>query len=577
MKFSLRTFVCSAVLGLPSIQNAQQASTVATATDWSDTQVDTAVPASQTRQPAGDAGFYPTVADMALLGDRDYPRMGPLNEHGPDALMQNSMGLFEYESGPQDFYARNRKAFDPINQVLGVFTPNKAITAELPGVPLAGATLDASFPVFTRAFEPRNAHLKLGPLAFDLVWVGAGALWSDYSGTRPLPDGVEDGWITAIDVAMRGTLQITDSLHLSFLADLVYLPGTNEVAFRSLNNSFPNAVAEIFYQTRLGSWDLLFFDQFVARPGIDIFANLDNTGVDWSGRYQFGFYGREDQASFYDNEQVWFVNQIAGRASTMVGASDWRFLGAYDHFDFWQSFDFDNQQSRDTLALSLGYEGNKIPFAPMLIYEVTTPDRFDSFWHRAQLQLSGRLTENVRLTTRGGYLWTSGLDSEIDTYLWDILLEHQFSQRGSHSFGIGQQFFEDAFSPEILLTNYLRYTVNYQVAKTLIAGAYFQHSDGEVVVSSGRRQSTGDLDFYTIAGTLSFRPLDFTQILGLVAYERSNTSYDSFEIDRMIYRIQASQRLASRLTLETLYQFEDFDSSTSFDEHLVSMSLRWYF
>lgn len=576
MKISLRTFVCSAVLGLPSVQKGQDAPEVASSPEWSDTRVETAGPVNEPALPEEGSGFFPTTADLALLGDRDYARTGALNELGPDALMQNSMGLFEYESGPQDFYARNREALAPINQVLGIFTPNKGLTTELPGVPLAGATLDGSFPIFTRTFEPRNAHLKLGPLAFDLVWLGAGALWSDYSGAD-LGDGRDDGWITAIDVALRGTLQLTDSLHLSFLADLVYLPGTNEVAFRSLNGSYPNAVAEIFYQTKLGSWDFLFFDQFVARPGIDIFANLDNTGVDWSGRYQFGFYGREDQASFYDNELVWFANQIAGRASSMVGASDWRFLSAYDHFDFWQSFDFDNHQSRDTLALSLGYEGNNIPFAPLLIYEVTTPDQFDSFYHRAQLQLTGRITENVRLLTRGGYLWTSGLDSEIGTYLWDVVLDHQFSQRGSHSFGIGQQFFEDAFSPEILLTNYLRYTVNYQIAKTLTAGAYFQQSDGEVIVSSGQRQSTGDQDVYTMAGTLSFRPLDFTQIIGLVAYERSNTDYDSFEIDRMIYRIQASQRLASRLTLETLYQFEDFDSSASFDEHLVSMSLRWYF
>jgi hypothetical protein len=352
-------------------------------------------------------GFFPTSADLALLGDKDYPRIS-LTQEGPDARSQLATDIFMYESVEQDFYTRNREVFAPVNNVLGVFTPHKAFTMELPNAPLAGITLDAGFPIFTRTFEPENAHIKAGPLAFDLLWLGAGALWSDYNGPITFADGAEDGWISYLDLGVRGTLQITDTIYFSFAANIIYLPGSNELAFRVLNNSSPAAVLEVFYQKRLGDWDLLFFDRFLGRPGIDVFAELQEEGIDRAGRYQFGFGGGRDRIDFFSNESVWFTNQIAARASSMVGSSDWRFQADADHLDFWRSYNFEDHATRDGLALQLGYEGNDILFAPSLSYLVSTFDGFESFFHRLQLELNGRITENIRASAMGGYLWTTG-------------------------------------------------------------------------------------------------------------------------------------------------------------------------
>ena len=126
---------------------------------------------STTAPPVTDAemaGYYPTASDLFLLGDQDYARRS-FTQDGPDNRFQVASDIFMYESGEQDFYARNREIFDPINGVLGVFTPHKSFTAEFSTLPLSGIALDGGFPIFTRTFEPRNAHLKLGPLAFDLV------------------------------------------------------------------------------------------------------------------------------------------------------------------------------------------------------------------------------------------------------------------------------------------------------------------------------------------------------------------------------------------------------------------------
>jgi hypothetical protein len=536
-----------------------------------DTLVSTTVPPVT---EAEMAGYYPTASDLFLLGDQDYPRRS-FTQEGPDASSQLASDIFMYESGEQDFYARNREMFDPINRVLGVFTPQKAFTAEFSALPLSGIALDGGFPIFTRTFEPRNAHLKLGPLAFDLIWLGAGALWSDFNGVNNFPAGQEDGWISFLEVAVRGNLQITDTIHLSWLANLVYLPGTNEIALSSLNNGFPNVALDLFFQRRVGTWDILLSDRFYARPGLDLFAELAVDGFDRSGRYQFGFYGREGQINTYDTRNVWLTNEISAKATTMIPEADWRFWLNLQHLDFWQSFDFDDHQSRDTLEALLGYEGNSIPFAPSLSYTVSTFDQFESFWHRVQLMFNGRLTENIQASAMGGYLWTSNLDPQQVNYLWSLGLTHQFSQKGSHAINVGQNLFEDPFSPEVQFATYYRYNIDYQLAKKLTAGAYVQYSDGEFIVSTARR-GTGDFETYLVGATLQFQPFDFTRITGLLAYEDGEFD-NAAPYDRWVYRVMLTQQLASRLTLETLYQFEDFKGVADFNEHLVSMSLRWYF
>ena len=523
---------------------------------------------------AETAGYYPTVADLIFLGDQDYPR-NSLTQEGPDARSQLASDIFMYESGEQDFFARNREAFVPINRILGVFSPHKAFTAEFSSIPLSGVTLDAAFPIFTRTFEPRNAHLKVGPLAFDLMWLGAGAVWSDYDGPTNFPEGAEDGWISFVELALRGSLQITDSLHLSMAANLIYLPGTNEVALSTLNNGFPNIALDLFFQRRIGEWDLLFYDQFSARPGLDVFSQLAVNGYDQAGRYQFGMYGQENRINFYDSENVWLNNQIVGKASTMFLETDWRFWLDLQHTDFWQSFDFEDHQSRDSLEALLGYEGNNIPFAPALSYIVSTYDQFESYWHRVQLSFKGRLTENIRASAMGGYLWTTSVEPEQVNYLWSLGLTHQFSRKGSHAINVGQNLFEDPFSPEVQFSNYYRYNIDYQLAKKLTAGAFAQYSDGEVIVSANNG-NTGEFESTLLGTTLQFQPFDFTLITASAALEDGEFA-ESVPFDHRIYRVMLSQQLASRLTLQSTYQYEEFDGAADYKEHMVSVSLRWYF
>lgn len=526
--------------------------------------------------PASTGGrFFPTQKDLSVLGDRDYPRRAGYQGEGPDAVSQNASDIFPYRNTNEDFYSRNADSFRGANRVLGVFAPQQALTYEPDIFPSLALSLDANIPNFiTRTFIPSKAHVKAGPLAFDLLWVGAGMLWSDYKGKTPLPS--KDGWIGYVDLALRGYLRLTDSLHLSWAANLMYLPGSNQLAFRTLNSGYPQLYTSVFYQKRIGGVDLFFADRFFARPGIDIFLGANENGYDRAGRYVYGYYGQANQTGFYQSQNVFFNNQASLQATSMLGSTDWRVWGNYTHNDYWKTFNFTNYQFRDLWRIATGYEGNSLPFSPILSYQVMTQDAYKSFWHQIQLQGSGRITENVRMQASVGYLWTSGYHPSRNNFLWSTGIMHQFSRNGSHGVQVGQQLMADSNTPETQLVSYYRYYINYQVAQRIQASAYAQFSNGDRVVSA-YQNSNGKVDGYIIGGMVQYQPFDFTRVVLSSVFQRSDGNQGYARTDHWIHRIQLNQQLGSRLTMLSGYQYETMNSAMGFSEHLFTIGLRRYF
>ncbi len=519
--------------------------------------------------------YFPTQKDLSVLGDRDYPRIAGSQEQGPDALAQNATDIFPYRSTNGDFYSRNADSFRGVNRVLGVFAPQQAITYEPEIFPTMALSLDANIPNFiTRTFEPSKAHVKAGPLAFDLLWVGAGMLWSDYKGANQFQS--KDGWIEYIDLALRGYLRLTDSITLSWAANLMYLPGSNQLAFRTLNSGYPQLMTSLFYQKSVGGVDITFTDRFSARPGVDIFVGANENGFDRAGRYQFGYYGQANQTGFYQSQNVFFNNQASLQATAMLGSTDWRMWTNYVHNDYWRTFDFTNYQFRDLLRVAAGYEGNSIPFSPIISYQAMTQNAYNSFWHQIQLQGSGRITENVRVQASIGYLWTTGTRPSRNTFLWSTGIIHQFSRNGTHGLQVGQQLIADSNSPETQLANYYRYYITYQLAQRIQAAAYIQYASGDRLTSA-YQNANGKIDGYIVGGSLQYQPFDFTRVLISSAFQRSDGNLGFSRMDHWIHRLQLNQQLASRLTLQSTYQYETMNSQMGFSEHLFTIGIRRYF
>lgn len=524
------------------------------------------------RQETWNNGYFPTRSDSYYLGDVDYPRS---NYVDPDVRSLTATGLFPYEDPDVSFYERYPGIFRPIDRGLGMFTTHEGLVLEGERFDQFSIGLDSNMPMFTRMYDPNRAHIKAGPLFFDLMSLGGGILYSDYDGPEVFAPGEEDGWLSFLELQMRVALRISDSLFINASARLIYLPGTNEVGLLPGIGFGPHGVAFINYQAEWGEWDIRLYDEFRGYIGGDLFYIDD--AYERRGRYSFGFPDTTTDRDFFDGDYVTWANQIGVEASRPIGY-DWRLWLEADHSDYWRDYHFTDHTHREHIGALLGYNGSVIPFAPYFRYDGDSTDHFDSMYHRVYVGGRGRLTENVRIDGRTGYLWSQGRDPDQDSWLWDLGLTHDISERAWHSIRGGQDYFTDDFSDESALANYLRYDFNYRFTRELYGTAFAQWSEDEILSDSSRGfkrlRVGGEQDRELYGARLSFRPGRYTLVTTGAAFERTHFTETDGVLERDIYHARLSQQISSRVNLWFRYQFED---TTLFDEHLYSAGIRRYF
>ncbi|TLD69275.1 hypothetical protein FEM03_18050 [Phragmitibacter flavus] len=528
-------------------------------------------------------GFFPTQDDLLYLADRDYPR-GMNSHQGPDAELQGATGIFPYDRQDNSIYSQHRNILAPVDRFLGFFGPQDTLVIESSRLQGASIALDGEIPpLITRTFEPEMAHVKLGPLYFDLLWIGAGAIWTDYSPYGSAQKLDTDDTAAYIDFAIRGYLRITETFYISALGNFIYLPLENELGFgTSLDGGGgPVFTLNMHWQGQAGSWEFLLLDTFAVHPGLNYDLGLDDgqDGVDFAGRYSFGFYSPERSSRFdVRSDDAWISNQILGRASSLVFTEDWRLSLQADHTDFWRTFSFEDHAYRDHFGALLGYEGNVIPFAPVLTYDASTSDH-ETYRHEVMLGFRGRITENINTAFGGGYLWETGDEAENESWLWYVSLNHTISEGIAHGVSFGQNIFEDAFSPETVYATYARYYIALKITHQLSLTGVAQWEQSERLERrSGDRFNVEEYDRYSYGAYLSYRPLGYTNITASAVYETNEVADGVQDTERWLYRLNVIQRLTSRLTLEGYYQYEDAEfEGGGFDEHLVGLSIRRYF
>lgn len=531
------------------------------------------MPISEAEVDSWRGGYFPTQDDSVYIGDRDYPRSKRgFGSTQPDLYSQNFTGIFPYESPDETFYDRHDYIFDPLDQALGVFAPHDGFVWEGDQYHELSFVADAGFDIFTRSFDPDRAHVKAGPLYLDLLSVGAGILYSDYSGPENFAEGEEDGWLSMVDLHLRAVMQLSETFYLIVTGQLIYLPGKNEFGLRFGDGYGPYSIARLNYQTRIEEWDFQIYDAFRARFGGDLFWGADEPAYERAGRYYFGFdygYDRDGRNnSFFDDDYVSFANTVGVRASRPLG-SEWRLWLEGDHSDYWRTYDFTDHTYWDHVGALIGYEGSRIPFSPYLEYDAHSNDHFDTSYHTAYLGGRGRLSENLRLNARGGRLWTVDVEPESNSWVWDATLTHDVNERTWQSLSVGQTYVVDDFSDESALAEYLRYEVGYRLTDWIYARGYAQWSEDEFLTGRG---GTWERELY--GGGLSIRPLDYTYIGAGANFERTRQLPDGDEEERRLYYVSLTQRLYSRTSLWFRYQFEETDT---FNEHLYSAGMRRYF
>jgi len=525
-------------------------------------------------------GFFPTLVESPLLrgayNARSYGGTG--NGVGPDNRLQTATDIFPYEQAASNFYERNPGVFANMDRALGVFLPYDAWTLESERLRHTALTFDANLGILTRSFSPDLATIKAGPLYFDLLYLGAGAIWSDYNGNNG-PQKT-DGFISNVNMGVRGLLRITDTIYFSLAAQLMYLPGTNEFAFSLGNGTGSAFVANLSYGDSIGPWSVTFSDNFIGRPGINFVAHTSEPGSEQAGRYYYGI--RQSSArngNFYTQNGAFFSNKVGFSASRLVLGGQWRFWSQLYHTDFWQTFDFTNHGQREHLGLALGYEGSIIPFAPRFNYDAYTFDKFNSIRHQIGVQFTGRLTENINWTGGVGYGFATGStskNSKSNRFFWNMQFNHTITARTLHSLAFGEGFFTNDYSNDALTARYLNYRITHSFARNLQATVFAQISDRENTVSVGSLEGGNSTSRAGGGATLTYQPLDFTSINAQAVYNTSLKPANTY--DYWVWRISINQQLGMRLTGNIFYQYlENSFGQTSFSEHAIGVSLRRYF
>lgn len=526
--------------------------------------------------PSENGGFYPTIDETMLLGG-DYPRSplgggyGQLN-NPPDVQMQTAQGPYPYPYPGQGYRAPWAESLSPLNPYLGFFAPRQSLSVEGEAWPRGvSLDLDSSFPLLVRDFSPERAMFKAGPTYFDLMFVGMTVLHSDYQGQRVFANDAEDGWLLGIEFGLRGMVQFTDQFYLSLAATLVYLPLENDIGIRLGTGGIPTALADLNYRFERGTWDFLIYDTVYASSGADLYVGLESEGYDQAGRYSFGFNdSNRSGRDYYTGDNSYFSNAIGFDATTPV-QDDWRFWFSGRHTDTWRTLNFDDYIAHNSVFARLGYNGSDFFFAPGLEYYLDHYEFDDDrtvLSNRVYLTLKGRLTENLRVEARSGYLWHDGGSTYNDGYLVLVSLFHELTRNTTQYVSAGRDYSDNDFTGESTVARYIRYGINHSFSRSLSGAASIQYSEDEGRSFAGERT--------TAVATLRHALFngDRSAILLRGAYENRNGTIDG---DRWLGRVSFTQALYSRTTGEIFYQYEESSVAPSFNEKVFGLTLRQYF
>jgi len=527
-----------------------------------------------------ESGYFPTQTEAPLL-------RGPSNSRslrdqggqsgmamGPDLQMQSATGLFPYKDQEGNVYQRNPNLFRNMDHLLSFLTPNDAWTVESNEVRHAALTVDANSSILTRTFSPDLAMVKAGPLYFDLLWVGAGVIWSDYNGPQNFGPGQGDGVTSYVGAGFRGLVRVTDTIYLSAAGSLYYLPQVNRLAFGLGYGNQNSFAVDLFFSDVWGNWDVNFSNNFAGRPGLNFYSNTGQGAQERAGRYWFGL--QQNRANqFNQNSSAYFNNNIAFSASRLVLGGAWRFWSTARHVDFWRSFDFTNHSQREQLSLVLGYEGSILPFAPRFTYNAYTMNHFHSIYHQIGMSLNGRITENVNWSGYLGYLFGSGSANKQNTFLWKIGLTHNINSKSIQNISVGECLFVNDYSNDALTARYVNYSINHNFSRQLRAGFFAQISDRQnyISTSNGTNPTTAGAGG---GATLTYQPLDFTSITAAIMHSESLQPSNLY--DQWVSRLGITQQLSMRMTGTLLYQYQENNASQNhFTEHMIMLGLRRYF
>ena len=509
--------------------------------------------------------------------DYSYDYTGEYAGHYPEDYRTYPIAnrLYPYDNHNWDYYYLNQPpVFRQFDRPLGFYSLVDPVKGEGIQERDSSLSIGGRIGLLTRDFDPEQAMLKLGPVYFDLLWVGAGGLWTDYSGSAPyvrnLPPG---GWAAYIEAAFRVAARLGDNLYLSASATIIYLPLVDRWAFGPADGA--GAAFALLYVTKLREWNFTAYERFDGWATPYLFYK---SGIDEVGRYYFGV--RETRPiGFSNGNAAYWANRVGASASHPVFDGNWLMTLSLEHLDFWQTFDFVGHEARDQAEIRLSYGGSVIPFSPYAFYRAIEPDGIgrgsELLWNQFGMGAKGHISQNVTWEGEAGLLFYSGSDnrrSGPDAY-GDMGFRHVVNSSFSHWLRFGEGFVSNDMFSKYLLARYVAYGIDYQLNSRTSWKTFVQYADRERNLLDGT-----DTNRLEVGSTLSFRLTDSTQLAGTLFYDQiGNPGRDGLDY-RWIYRADLTQQIGRSMSGTLFYRYEDGSGvSGGFREHVAGVSLRYFF
>lgn len=450
-------------------------------------------------------------------------------------------------------------------------------------------------------YEGTGRRLRLGPLLIDDVYGGIGALYSDYTGNPFGQTASGDNWAGLVWASARVSLQLSERLALTFRPFVYYLPFENKVGygvppgFLGLPFLYPHSYATLQYDTEWAGWDVQFFNSFggfyrfltlLNQNSFQAQAWSDYSPLDMAGRYglgafgingegrryDFGIYGsngRNDLGSSnigFDSDNLFFANIAGFRAIKQHGPVS--SIITFTRNDIWDGdFRYIANQHQGSIWLAI----SQPILTPYAAYNFVTPDEFGEVYHSSIVGVQYTPSHNFKAYAQAGYLWTSGLNPQNDTWIAETGFYHVLGAHTKHSVQAGRRMSDQEFNTRFV-ENYILYNIYQQVgyrASVNFTAGYAERNPINPTVSSEEEVTMALLNYNHL---LSAR----TNVMVGTGFEHVEIDLGNADFDRWIVMAGLNHAISPTSMFQAYYQYiESYGTGGlgGYSEHVLFMGV----
>jgi hypothetical protein len=450
-------------------------------------------------------------------------------------------------------------------------------------------------------YEGTGARFRVGPLLIDDIYGGVGALYSEYTGTPFGQSPSGDSWAGLVWASARFSLQLSERLALTFRPFIYYLPFENKVGygappgFLGLPFLYPHSYATLQYDTQWMGWDVQLFDSFggfyrfltlLNQNSFQAQAWSDYSPLDMAGRYglgafgingagrryDFGIYGNDGSNNLgsanigYDSNNLFFANIAGFRAQRQHGQL--RSIVTFTRNDIWDGdFNYIGNQNQGSIWLAI----TQPVFTPYAAYNFVTPDDFGEVYHSSIVGVQYTPSHFFKAYAQAGYLWTTGLNPQMDTWIGEVGMFQVLGPRTNHSIQAGRRMSDQELNTRFV-ENYALYNVFQQLgfrASANFTVGYAERNPINPKVASEEEVLMAILNYNHL---LSSR----TNLMLGAGYEHVEIDLNQSDFDRWIVMAGLNHALSPTLMLQAYYQYIESYGTGGFgdySEHVLFMGV----